>query len=90
MPERAESEHGYNTRGRRVECPCCGHRITVRGNQVWKQRNGDERIRIVSAERDGAIVEQVGREDIEPRWAISYTRSFSGNAGLLSNFVKES
>jgi DNA-directed RNA polymerase subunit RPC12/RpoP len=83
------SDSGYNTRGKRVECPCCGHRVTVRGNQTWKQRTGPERIRIVSAERDGAIVEQIGREDVEPRWGLSYV-ALPGGSGLLTDFVKES
>lgn len=57
------------SRGRRVECQCCGRRLIVRGGQVWRSRMHDASLVIISAERDGAIVEQIGRDD---RWGITY------------------
>lgn len=50
-----------NPRGRRTECLCCGHLVTVRGGQTWESVAHDASVRIISAERDGAIVEQIGR-----------------------------
>ncbi len=76
-------EPAYNMRGRRATCGCCGHRVTVRGQQVWRHRGHEAQVRIVSAEKDGAIVEQVGREHLESRWGISYV-------DLLSTYRKES
>lgn len=58
------------TRGRRVSCRCCGRLITVRGGQVWESRVYDASILIISAERDGAIVEQAGRDG--ERWGIGF------------------
>jgi hypothetical protein len=55
---------------RRVDCPCCHRRIVVRAGQVWPHRHHAASLRIVSAERDGAIVEQVGRDG--ERWGLSY------------------
>lgn len=59
-------------KSRRVTCPCCERGRMVKMGQVWSQRLGGGELRIVSAERDGAIVEQVGREKIDPRWGVSY------------------
>lgn len=77
------ADRGYDTRGRRARCDCCGTSVTVRGNQIWTQRassmhGGPASLRIVAADKDGAIVEQVGREDIESRWGISYRDLLSG------------
>lgn len=58
------------TRGRYTKCDCCGQRVIVRGGQVWDSRAYDASILVVSAERDGAIVEQLGRDD--PRWGLAY------------------
>jgi hypothetical protein len=72
------SDAQYDMRGRRAECDCCGRKITVRGQQVWKSRVHEASLRIVSADKDGAIVEQVGREHLESRWGISYTDLLKG------------
>jgi hypothetical protein len=63
----------YGDKGRRVQCPCCRRRHTVRPRDVWQSKAmPGARLRIVSAEKDGAIAEQIGREDVDPRWGISY------------------
>jgi hypothetical protein len=63
-------EANYGDKGRRVACPCCKRRYTVRPHDLFEARFTGGQLRIVSADRDGAIVEQVARED--ERWGISY------------------
>lgn len=55
---------------RRVKCPCCNRAMVVRAGQVWPSRLRVASLRIVSAERDGAVVEQVGRDG--ERWGLAY------------------
>jgi hypothetical protein len=74
----SQSDGGYDMRGRGATCAHCGHRVTVRGQEVWKAIGLDARLRIVAADRDGAIVEQVGREHLESRWGISYRDLLTG------------
>lgn len=70
-------------RARGYDCPCCGGRVIFRVGQVWSVRGKpDVQLRIVSPERDGAIVEQVGRESVDPRWGVSYSN-------LVKGYVKE-
>jgi len=66
-------------RARGYDCQYCGSRIIFRVGQVWRDRAVDARLRIVSPDRDGAIVEQVGRNE---RWSVSYRE-------LVSSYVKE-
>lgn len=62
--------------GRYVRCGHCGGRVHFKPGQLWECRiptTGERaQLRIVHCDRDGAIVEQVGREGIEPRWGLSY------------------
>jgi hypothetical protein len=59
---------------RRIKCPCCLRPRVIRVGQEWERRifGAEARLRIVHPDKDGVIVEQVGRETIEPRWGISY------------------
>jgi hypothetical protein len=49
-------------KGRAAICPCCERKLIVRPLQVWRNKAVVSSLRIIATDRDGAIVEQVGRE----------------------------
>jgi hypothetical protein len=71
----------------RIVCTCCGEtkkRVKIRRGDVWRSKFTDGQglrgpsVRIIAPDKDGAVIEQVGREEIDGRFGMSY-RHLVGN-----------